>query len=390
MTWSPFQVGRLLWLVMLCAPAVANVALDTPGWVAAVVLTATALATLAWGFALARFDEASERTIAWAALIGGLVLAGSSAVRAVFGRSRPGTVGWSVTAVLLCMALVGVLLTVGAAAGQVRWGVRAPAASEVSSGVVGLALGLAISAVVYLGAAFTVGYATQSTSAMALAAAVGVALAVWLPGTSKMQNRRSSSRALGAGLCLGAALTISGLVALATLAHLGPYGLTRQEIATRLAGSGSPVYLGEYAAGMRLVSITQEGGGLTFEYGRCMEGVDVGGGGADYSCTPPVEVTDESAASWDGWADGCTRGRPVRGVPAVISGHRLTLFTGPSAISILAWKSNSEGFIGDPPRARELAGWIRAFGDESASEALPPPEPASLAVVNNRCPTPSR
>lgn len=379
----PELVGRVLWLLTLCAPAVANVTLDTPGLLAAVVLTATALGTIAWGVALVRFHRVSERTFAWTAVIGGLVVAGSSAVRAVFERSLPATVGWSFTAVLLCMGVVGVLIAVGLAVGQVRRGVQAPPA-DVSSAVGGLAVGLVISAVVYLVATFTVGFATQSTSATAIAAAVGVGLAAWLPGRSLLQHRRSTSRALGAGLCLGAAVSVSGLVGLATWAHLGPYGLTTQQISRQLAGSGFPVYLGEYAAGMRLVSVSQEDGGVFFEYGRCMEGVDVGGGGADYSCTSPVEVTNESPSSWEQADEGCIRVAPVRGVPAVISSHRLTLFTGPSAVSILAWKSDSEGYIGNPARARDLARWVRAFGAESAP-ALAPPEAASLALVNSRC-----
>ena len=390
MTWSPFQVGRLLWLVMLCTPAAANVALDTPGWVATVVLTTTALATLAWGFALARFDKVSPRTIVRSAVIGGLVLAASSAVRAVLEGPRPASVGWGVMAVLLCIALVGVLVAVGAAAGQVRRGARVPTAAEVATGVAGLALGLVIFAAVYLVAAFAVGYPTQSTAAMALAAAGGVTLAVWRPGRTMMANRRGSSRALGAGLCLSAGLTISGLVALATWAHMGPYGLTSQEVATQLSGLGSPIYLGEYAAGMRLVTISQDGGRLTLEYGRCMEGTDVGGGGADYSCTAQVEVTNESPSSWEAGDDGCTKDQPIRGIPAVISGHRLTLFTGPRAVSIIAWKSNSEGYIGDPQRALGLARWVRAYGDQSASHALPPPDAASVALVNSKCRTPSQ
>ena len=99
------------------------------------------------------------------------------------------------------------------------------------------------------------------------------------------------------------------------------------------------------------------------------------------SCASRVEVAIQAAdAVGLAYADGCSRLRPVRGVPTVEFKRAGTvfLFTGDLAISV--------GSTPDVKLAEEAATALRRVGEDGPTDSpLPPPPPAKIPLIDRAC-----
>jgi hypothetical protein len=118
-------------------------------------------------------------------------------------------------------------------------------------------------------------------------------------------------------------------------------------------------------------SIDNDTGRIYVIYGTCSAVVD--------SCAPPLQIINE-VLDPEGWGMvvGCSRLPPVRGVPAVSFGDELMLLTADSLITLAG--DNRDATI-----TMAAAEQLRPVGAELSAEALPPPDPAALQIVETAC-----
>jgi hypothetical protein len=177
---------------------------------------------------------------------------------------------------------------------------------------------------------------------------------------------------------LAAALAISSLSALAGCGSSAGSGMSKQtqdRVEEIAAHADRPVYyLGQQFRDWAVsdASIDNDTGGFSVIYGTCTAGMDS-------SCAPPLQVITEvlDPVKW-GMAVGCSRLPPVRGVPAVNFGDALVLLTADSLITIGVGN-------GDAATAMAAAEQLRPAGAELSGEALPPPDPAALKILEAAC-----
>lgn len=109
--------------------------------------------------------------------------------------------------------------------------------------------------------------------------------------------------------------------------------------------------------------------------------VGYGGSCSGDSCGPKVEVDIQAAdAVGLAYAEGCSRLRPVRGVPTVefqMAGN-VILFTGDLAISVIS--------MPDVKVAEEAAATLRRVGEDGPNASpLPPPPAAKIPLIDKGC-----
>jgi hypothetical protein len=148
------------------------------------------------------------------------------------------------------------------------------------------------------------------------------------------------------------------------------------------AAEGPPSYfLGRSYAGLDLTHVEAAGSdpdmpeeGAFFVYGDC----DAGSEG----CSPPIEVQNGPAEnSLKGAVIGCGRLADVRGVPAVLWGDGLVLFTQDSTVTIFKGGADSPG--GD---LRSMAEALRPVsGPADVTKPLPAPAKDILDTIAKNC-----
>ena len=109
--------------------------------------------------------------------------------------------------------------------------------------------------------------------------------------------------------------------------------------------------------------------------------VGYGGSCSGGTCGPKVEVDIQAAdAVGLAYAEGCSRLRPVRGVPTVefqMAGN-VILFTGDLAISVIS--------MPDVKVAEEAAATLRRVGEDGPNASpLPPPPAAKIPLIDKGC-----
>jgi hypothetical protein len=223
---------------------------------------------------------------------------------------------------------------------------------------------------------------TGRTAATVVLVAGLITLLTLAPGIALRRGTAPSTRSLGTGLCLGAAVAVAAVLLSGVGSGGNPSRQQRADAARAVRHLArthhEAYYLGSRIGGQDLGAVTLFDGSVMFGYGACDDDVE---GECDRRLTVlsrPTAIADSDGENFG----RCRLLRPVLGVPAANLAGSLMVFTGSSMVE-MTWMWPNSSRVGAPREA--LARKLRAVGQRAAPRSLPSPDAGTRAFLNRHC-----